>query len=97
MLRGSIDQIPEIVSVLGPPSVDDLASMSCQDSALAGLFGAARLRDSFGDAIAQKMGFLKFNQSRNILKLLQEVIVYNPDKRASAANMVEFISNLKTY
>ena len=84
------------MSVLGPPTADDLVSMSCQESALAGLFGSARLRDSFGDAIAQKMGFLKFNQSRNILKLLQEVIVYDPDKRGSAADMVEFIACMKT-
>ena len=58
------------------------------------MFSGARMRDSFSDAICLKMGPSKFNRAKRVLKVLQEVIVYNPEKRLSATDAVKLIGDL---
>ena len=82
------------MSLLGPPTAEDLISMSCQDSSLAGLFSAARMRDSFVEAISQKMTPSKMNENPKILKLLTELINYDPRKRLTSPESVKFIQDL---
>ena len=90
---GTIDQLSEIVAILGPPSDEDLLEMSCNESSisLTSILAAARIRDSLQESLFQALGPFIAQKSKNILKLLPELLVYNPHKRLSASDAILFI------
>ena len=90
---GTIDQLSEIVAVLGPPSEEDLAQMSCNESSisLSSILAAARIRDSLQESLVQALGPFIADKSQTILKLLPKLLVYNPQKRMSASDAILFI------
>ena len=90
---GSVDQLSEIVALLGPPSDEDLIEMSCSDSTISSLFFAARIRDSLPEALVHKMGPFLSKKCSIILKLLPELLVYNPQTRLTATDAKSFLQD----